>query len=299
MISPQKRRYRTLACLDGLAIGDAFGAQFFDHPYDPNVGRHALLPAPWPWTDDTHMALSVVETLLADHAIDPDALAVRLASRYAADPERGYGSGAAAILRAVEDGADWRIESEAAFGGGSLGNGAAARSAPIGAFFALHPARAADEARAAASVTHAHIEGQAGAIAVAVAAAVLAEKQTTPTPALLEQVLRFVPKGRVRTGIEKAGEFAAHEVRGACAMLGCGHDQAAFDTVPFCLWVVAHHGASFEDALWLTASVGGDMDTTCAIVGGLLGAAGMHAPPEWQRGREPLPPTLALSEPDA
>jgi ADP-ribosylglycohydrolase len=299
MISPQKRRYQTLACLEGLATGDAFGAQFFDRPFDPNVGRHPLLPAPWAWTDDTHMALSVVETLLSDAAVEPDALAVRLASRFAADPERGYGAGTAAILTAIEQGADWRIESEATFGGGSLGNGAAARSAPIGAFFALHPARAADEARAAASVTHAHVEGQAGAIAIAVAAAFLADKQAPPSPELLEQVLRFVPKGRVRTGVQQAMGFAAHEVRGACAMLGCGHDHAAFDTVPFCLWIVAHHGASFEDALWLTASVGGDVDTTCAIVGALLGAAGLHAPPEWQRCREPLPPTLALTEVDA
>ena len=53
--------------LDGLSVGDAFGELFFGEygraffrrtPCDTSGAD--LPPGPWPWTDDTHMALSVV-----------------------------------------------------------------------------------------------------------------------------------------------------------------------------------------------------------------------------------------------
>lgn len=47
----------------------------------------------WRWTDDTAMALSVVEELIRWGAIDSDRLAVAFARRYADDPVRGYGRG--------------------------------------------------------------------------------------------------------------------------------------------------------------------------------------------------------------
>ena len=65
----------------------------------------------------------------------------------------------------------------------------------------------------------------------------------------------------------------------------------AQDTVPFVLWCAAQHLDDYPEALWLTASGLGDVDTTCAMVGGIVasftGMAGI--PPEWQAQREPLP----------
>lgn len=293
-LSPEERRARTLRCLEGLAVGDAFGEQFFDRPYDEAVGRHELLPAPWPWTDDTHMALSIVDTLFDRNGVDQALLVERFLQRFQEDPERGYGAGTAQILRGIADGGTWQDEAATVAQGGSFGNGGAMRAAPIGAFFSTHPARAADEARLAAAVTHAHTDGQAGAIAVAVAAALLGQTVAPSGEDLLNDIVRFVPKGRVRTGIEQAIEIAPHEQMTARAMLGNGSDRTAFDTVPFCLWIVAHHGEDFEDALWMCAAAAGDVDTTCAIVGSLLGAAGMRAPAEWRRCCEPLPPSLQL-----
>lgn len=298
MLSPQERRARTLRCLEGLAVGDAFGEQFFDRPYDADVGRHELLPAPWPWTDDTHMALSIVDTLFDRSRIDQMLLVERFVRRYTEDPERGYGTTTARVLKAVSDGATWQDEARTVASGGSFGNGAAMRAAPIGAFFSTHPARAADEARLSAAVTHSHTEGMAGAIAVAVMAALLGEAQHATGAPLLKALLRYVPRGQVRTGIEQAITIAPHEHPTARSMLGVGNDRTAFDTVPFCLWTVAHHGESFEDALWLTAAAGGDVDTTCAIVGALLGASGKTAPAEWRRCCEPLPPALQLEPED-
>jgi len=82
-------------------------------------------------------SLAIVETLVAHGRINQDALALSLAERYREDPLRGYGKMARMILESILDGVDWRTASQSAFSGaGSMGNGAAMRVAPLGAFFA-------------------------------------------------------------------------------------------------------------------------------------------------------------------
>ena len=75
------------------------------------------------------------------------------------------------------------------------GNGAAMRVAPVGAYFADDPDRAAHEAQHSAVITHAHPEGQAGAIAVAVAAATAASQPATAGRQFISGLLQFVPDG--------------------------------------------------------------------------------------------------------
>lgn len=65
----------------------------------------------------------------------------------------------------------------------------------------------------------------------------------------------------------------------------------AADTVPFALWCAVHFLADYEAALWCCCDVGGDVDTTCAMVGGIVaGAVGIEGIPVlWREAREPLP----------
>ena len=64
--------------------------------------------------------------------------------------------------------------------------------------------------------------------------------------------------------------------------------MTAPDTVPFCLWIAAHHPDRFVEALGKTISVGGDCDTNAAIVGGILAlSAGRDGiPAAWLEARE-------------
>src|SRR5512138_3683691 len=88
-----------LKSLDGLSVGDAFGELFFRRsPYETKFDE---LPAHWEWTDDTHMALSIVEILKVYGHIAPDALARAFARRYKEDPYRGYAGGAHKLLNYV------------------------------------------------------------------------------------------------------------------------------------------------------------------------------------------------------
>jgi ADP-ribosylglycohydrolase len=170
----QQRMERALLSLEGLSIGDAFGQCFFcDRLLIEGrlQGRHAP-PAPWFFTDDTVMALSIVRSLSRYACIDQNALAEMFAAEYVKDPRRGYGGTAHSILQQIGAGISWKVASQQAFDGmGSMGNGGAMRAAPIGAYFADDIPRAIEHARFSAEVTHAHAEGQAGAIAIAVAAA--------------------------------------------------------------------------------------------------------------------------------
>ncbi|WP_019632977.1 ADP-ribosylglycohydrolase family protein [Actinomadura atramentaria] len=277
-------RARAGASLRGLAVGDALGSQFFVPANRAAFDSRALPPAPWSWTDDTEMAASVVR-VLADHGgIDQDALAASFAEHH--DFDRGYGPGTGRLLRLVREGGDWRVLARDAFGGqGSWGNGAAMRVAPIGAWHAGDPAAAACDAALSAEVTHPHPEAVAGAVAVAVAAALAADAPRPPGP-FLDTVLAHVPAGAVRDGVAEARRLLTlSDPRAVAGVLGNGRLVAAHDTVPFTLWVAARHRDDYATAFWATASAGGDVDTTCAIVGGILAAP----PAPWLAATEPLP----------
>ncbi|WP_227996252.1 ADP-ribosylglycohydrolase family protein [Nocardia australiensis] len=285
-------RSRAVASLHGLAVGDAWGSCFFVPANLPALQARSLPPDPWWWTDDTEMACSIFAVLDRNGQIDQDALAESFAAHH--DFDRGYGPGVNRMLRLIrQEGGDWReLASQAWDGRGSWGNGAAMRVAPLGAYFADDLDRVAGEAIASAEVTHTHPEGVAGAVAVAITAALAACRPELTGAELLDAVAEYTPAGLVRDGIATARTLSSlRDPRSAAATLGNGREVSAPDTVPFCLWIVAKHPTDFVEACWATASAGGDVDTTCAIVGGILAARlGLSGiPAEWASRCEPLP----------
>jgi ADP-ribosylglycohydrolase len=285
---------RALLSLEGLSVGDAFGETFLSGPGTAfRVHGRQLSPPPWRWTDDTQMAAALVEVLAEHGRVDQDALAERFARRY--EPGRGYGAAAHELMAALRSGAEWRSASSALFDGqGSLGNGSAMRVAPLGAFFAPDLDQVAAEAALSAEVTHAHPDGVAGGVAVAVAAALVWRSRGEPLDPgpFLRGVAERLPAGAVRDGLaeaQKVPEWLGPTEAGR--ILGNGSRITAADTVPFCLWVVSCNADSYEDALWFAASALGDIDTTCAIVGGLIALrSGLDGIPQpWRDAREPLP----------
>src|SRR6185437_8326950 len=92
---------------------------------------------------------------------------------------------------------------------GSLGNGAAMRTAPLGAWFCQDLDAVREQARLAAEVTHAHPEGISGAIAVAIAGAVAAANRGTsaPAPRSLLQLAADASPGLVGDGIARAASL--------------------------------------------------------------------------------------------
>jgi ADP-ribosylglycohydrolase len=288
----ETRKKNAQTSLEALSVGDAFGERFFTNPriVERLIETRAVPAPPWTYTDDTVMALSVVDVLLDRATIDQDLLADFFAARYRLDPGRGYGGAARGILTRLSSGEHWREVAPSVFGGGgSMGNGGAMRAAPIGAYFFDDLDRTVEEARRSAEVTHAHPEGQAGAIAVAVAAAWIASGGELATQ-LFDCVLDHTPDGPTRAGVELASRLPlGSDVRTAVNALGNGTQVISQDTVPFCVWSVARHLLNFEEAMWHTVAGLGDRDTTCAIVAGILGLhPAASIPTEWVEARESL-----------
>jgi ADP-ribosylglycohydrolase len=72
--------------------------------------------------------------------------------------------------------------------------------------------------------------------------------------------------------------------------LGNGSRISCQDTVPFCLWAAARHLDDYEAAIVTTIRAGGDIDTNCALVGGIVAlAVGREGiPADWLADREEL-----------
>ncbi|MBO1336173.1 ADP-ribosylglycohydrolase family protein [Streptomyces sp. VRA16 Mangrove soil] len=281
--------------LEALALGDAFGERWFPLFRAPQQAaaeirsRRTPHEPDWHWTDDTAMALAVVGVLERYGEVLQTELARAFAAGHAADPGRGYGYGMHQLLPELRAHPDrWPQLTTALFGGqGSLGNGAAMRVAPLGAWFHADLGRVREQAERSARVTHAHPEGVAGAVAVAVAAALSARGELA-----LRAVADATPDSAVREGLGRAAALDPGTAPWRAAdLLGNGQRIRADDTVPFALWCAARHPGDLSAALWATAEGLGDVDTTCAIAGGVVGArTGTDAAPEgWLRRREALP----------
>lgn len=293
------RMARAHLSLDGLSVGDAYGDRFFT----PAARSHwdnpepFLPPAPWLYSDDTEMALGILEVLNRHGRIDQDDLARTFGRRWKLEPRRGYGPGAYRLLSSLAEGGIWQLESKALFSGmGSFGNGSAMRVAPLGAYFADDYAAVVREAAKSAEVTHRHPEGIAGGIAVAVAAAAVWQnkdrlRDSADRRTLFDVVLEHTPPGETRDGIERArGIDLATSTESAVGWLGNGTRVTCQDTVPFCLWMIAAYLTDYPRAIWETVRAGGDVDTTAAIVGGVVAlATGRESiPAAWLNRREAL-----------
>lgn len=302
MITPPVPALDSLA---GLAFGDAFGDRWFGilrREGPAALEARTLPPEPvWRWSDDTAQALVLVRELAEGHGtVDQDRLALRLAEAYAADTHRGYGASMHDVLRRIGAGEPWREVVAGQFGGmGSWGNGAAMRVAPLGAWHAADLDTAAGQAAHQSAVSHHHPEAVAGAVAVALAAALATRSRGGPAPAradFLQAVAARLPDSDVRSGVRVAARMPAHtSLRHAAEVLGSGYRMSGPDTVPFALWCAAGHLDDLHEGLWFTVAGRGDIDTTCAVAGGVIAArTGVAAlPPAWHTAREPLPPVGA------
>ncbi len=301
LVTLEERQLLAQSVLEGLSVGDAFG-EVFAYGSDSvrrRVGQ-GVLAGPWWWTDDTAMALGIMECLTRCGKIEEELLAWIFSRNFKRDPDRGYGNMAARILRQIAEGEPWEAVSRSAFSGGSMGNGSAMRVGPLGAWFADDLDRVASEAMKSSRVTHWHPEGIAGAIAVAVAVACAWQTRNSACDEAREvmarEILRLTPEGDTRSGIEVAVGLEPRlspDVVGR--RLGNGSLVTVPDTVPFVIWSALRSLDDFSDGLISTVEGGGDCDTNAAMVGAILTARlGVSAiPSEWLAAREALPPVRA------
>ncbi len=272
-------------------------------------GARAWKKKPYRWrmpglyTDDTQQALAICDVLLALGRVDAD----RLAAIYLemATPEGGYAGAHRGVGRSFRQVlADLRRGvSPLATGQGSAGIGAAMRIAPLGLYFGDDLDAMHEGVMAASLMTHRDVRSLAGAHAVAHAVRRLADG-TGRDPSFLFRVAADVARAEERIALEcpdsvasigahgrslsqaiaraeglldaprdqalaaLAEEANRHGAEPACKRATMGFPPAC---IPACLYLLLTT-ESFEDALIEVVNLGGDADTTGAILGALAGA---------------------------
>ncbi|HUQ05603.1 MAG TPA: ADP-ribosylglycohydrolase family protein [Kofleriaceae bacterium] len=286
-------RDRITGLLVGTALGDSLGlpreglapgraARLYRGPlrqrFIPWLGRGMV-------SDDTEHACMTAQALLA-HPRDPERFARALAWKlrwWLLGLPAGIGWG---TLRAVVR--LWIGFAPHRSGVASAGNGAAMRAPIIGAWFD----DLADVERftdASTSITHRDPRARAGALAIAIAAHHAARAPRIDAPAILADIRARLhtrdPELLQRLDLVEHALARGHEPARLAADLGLARGVTGFvhHTVPVCLhaWLRSPH--DFQRAVAGVIRLGGDADTTGAIVGALAGASvgASRLSPDW------------------
>jgi poly(ADP-ribose) glycohydrolase ARH3 len=272
-MSPAVSLDRFLGCLLGLAVGDGVGAPFEGLPpgmiYDNFGAGDDILRNPdgetLYYTDDTQMMIGVAETLAEHGRVVEEALCRAFVTNY--QPERGYGQGARRVLEAMAAGGDWRELARTQFPGGSLGNGAAMRVAPVGLLFCDDLDRVQEEARLSALPTHVHPVGVEGAQLLALAVALAAREPHFDRKGFFHEL-----RGRARTEeLCWALRTAARLTPGDTVSV-LGNSLEAHRSVVTAIACFALAPRSYEAAVGRAIGLGNDTDTLAAMTGALSGA---------------------------
>jgi ADP-ribosylglycohydrolase len=224
------------------------------------------------WTDDTQMAIDIIESFLAMGNMDADDLAMRFARSYRWS--RGYGPGAAKVLRRIAAGADWRAANRSVYRNGSFGNGAAMRAPIIGLIYADRPAERLDAARLSATITHAHPLGVEGAVLLAEATA-SACRGAGSREVLVEGIARSSQNQFAsRLAIAQAWLESGRDVPTADVIRQLGNGVAAHESGVTAVYLALRfRDQPFVVMQQFIASCGGDADTIGAMAGAIWGAA--------------------------
>jgi ADP-ribosylglycohydrolase len=163
----------------------------------------------------------------------------------------------------------------------SAGNGPAMRSALIGVCCGHEPARLAGLVRASTRLTHTNPRAEFGALAVALAAWMASSDQTDGLACRYLELLEAQIQGRP-DGVElvRLARLAYdHRTRNLpisqfAEEIGAGNGVSGYvyQTVPIALRVWFEHPADYRAGLSAIVRLGGDTDTTGAILGAIIGA---------------------------
>ena len=191
----------------------------------------------------------------------------------------------------IENGESWDKASAHIFPGGSFGNGAAMRVAPMGLFFRDNYAELIEAVYHASRITHAHVLGIEGAILQAMAVALAVNVNPTEflqKQSFISQLLSFTLQREFYDKISKFDELLENPNDKQNVIAQLGHGVEAFNSVPAAIFAFLANCQSFASTVAYAVSLGGDTDTIASMAGAISGAyLGVNAIPiGWHRALE-------------
>ena len=282
----------------GTYVGDALGMPvegYSHHSIKSQFGRvEQMMEArlgKGTYTDDTEMMMATTESLLACKGFEGKHMAECFLNNF--HPERGYGTGTTKALSLIKFGTAWDKAGSMVFNGGSFGNGAAMRIAPIAIFYYNNHLMLRTIAAEASLITHAHLLGREGAVlqAYTIAQAIQVKPQDSlDTFHFLQKLINFItPEARVyKKKLELIGKLIDENPDPEIIINQLGHDSSAPNSVPTAIYCFLSHSHSFQEALVYAVDLGGDTDTIAAMTGAISGAyhGKKGIPTQWMRDLE-------------
>jgi len=285
---------RAVGAVVGSAVGDALGAGYeFSNPKpDQKIAMIGGGPFNWDpgeWTDDTQMALAILD-VIATGETDVGAVAANFLAWYAAGPP-DIGNQTRSVLSSVDDPDDLAVAAVAYLDAnpGNVGNGGLMRTAPVALAALDDRNEVARLAEAIASLSHAHPNSVAACVLWSLA---IQEAITTAQPDA-----SFDFEAAVRNGLDHVADDRREKWDGLVAEAVDGPPgkfnpngwvvtafQAALSAIVNTPVPDAEPSRHFHDTLVAAVRIGHDTDTVAAIAGGLLGARwGIAAiPDDWK-----------------
>lgn len=257
------------------ALGDSMGAAFYKR------SRGGMLR----YTDDTAMMIALAESIIENKgAIDPIKLAWKFVETYEKEPWRGYGPGPPRIFRLIKRGEGPLELDKRFYPGGSYGNGAAMRIAPVGLFFHDDIEGLKVAVEASCKPTHNNLLGIEGALieALSVAEALKIRRDEEADPKdFIEKLVPLASTDIYRRKLMKILELVQNGDLSK-VVRELGNSVEAFNSVPTAIYCYLR-GKEPLKAIELAIQLGGDRDTIACMAGAIAGA---------HRGSEALPHDL-------
>jgi len=297
-------------CLLGTAAGDALGlaceglSRRRQRRMFPVLTGYKFLLGRGMASDDTEHTCMLAQSLIAARPGHPDTFVHRFGSNFAWRLRFWLlglpaGIGLATLRSILKLWMGFPARKSGVF---SAGNGPAMRCALLGIVFDGDPVLLRTMVRAATRITHTDPKAEYGAFAVALAAQ-LAARGADITPgdylSILQQHIddaEFI--ARVKSVADSITRGDSPEQ--FADSIGCskGVSGYMYHTIPCVLHVWLTHQSDYREAVTSMIRLGGDADTTAAIVGAIVGArVGQHGiPREWLDGLIEWPRTVTWME---
>lgn len=295
---PAMNRDRYRGCLLGQALGDALGFAVEGQPAQVcslqvqalREGR-PLRREPFSfgqYTDDTQLARELALSLADCNGFDPVDHARRLAAMFTEHRIVGRGKATENAARRLAAGVPWN---EAGEPPPQAGNGSSMRAAPVGLWCHADPRELVRVAVDQGRTTHRDQRASAGAVAIAgaVALALRGEEangagRTLDAAAFCRTLAAWV--GGVDAGFGEAvaalpRSVAVDPLLALSTIQSSGKDfddrwpgisPFVVGSVMWSLYAFLREPDDFEAAMVLAIGVGGDVDTTAAMTGAIVGA---------------------------
>lgn len=290
---------KAVGCLLGAATGDIMGApveaesagyirKTFES-IDSIIAMETfeeLLGEPWQigrYTDDTQMMLALAQWLVQGCPNQGRGLLRSLVQNH--DSSRRYGPGTERIFRAfVHNPSQWQHIATGHYQGGSFGNGAAVRVAPVGVRYAHQFKRLIQTAQSTASVTHTHPLAVQGTtiMAMAISNAMRMTVEDFDPARFLALLYHALAQTPVPLGTDDIFEHQLNTIEQGlmdnaspmdiAPVLGTGIE--VHYSVPYAIYCALYHHDSYEDAITSAIFAGGDTDSIACMTGAIVGALG-------------------------